>query len=161
MERGELAARVRRAGEAGVDDALWQAARPLWRRQWLPAASQLHIDRGSPEPRGFLSAERVAFAAAGAPDEAAAIVARAEAAREGRVRFFGSPEVAVGPNPDYDRDPFTGARWPATHGKRLDYRRATHGDPKWIWELNRCQELPLLCLAWRLTGDDRFAVSAG
>jgi hypothetical protein len=61
---------------------------------------------------------------------------------------------------DYWLDPHTGRRWPDVHGKRIDYRHVPVGDPKWIWELNRCQELPILAQAWLLTGDERYAVAA-
>ena len=33
-------------------------------------------------------------------------------------------------------------------------------DPKWIWELNRLQHLPVLAQAWLFTGDPRFAEAA-
>ena len=56
-----------------------------------------------------------------------------------------------------DVDPFSGRAWPRKHGKRIDYRRDGPGDPKWIWELNRCQDLPLLVAAMLLSGDQRYA----
>jgi hypothetical protein len=58
-----------------------------------------------------------------------------------------------------DTDPFSGSSWPRKHGKRIDYRRDGPGDPKWIWELNRCQDLPLLVSAMLVSGDQRYARS--
>ncbi|MBA2296639.1 MAG: alginate lyase family protein, partial [Actinobacteria bacterium] len=44
--------------------------------------------------------------------------------------------------------------------KRVDFRGAEIGDPEWIWELNRCQDFPLLTAAWLVSGDDRYADAA-
>src|SRR5665213_2139403 len=78
----------------------------------------------------------------------------------GRIRYFGYPEVQLNTPIDFTLDPHTGARWPAVHGKRTDYRHAAVGDPKWIWELNRCQFLTLLIEAWCLSGQDPYARGA-
>ncbi len=75
----------------------------------------------------------------------------------GRVQFFGYPEVDLGPEKDFGYDPLAEFRWPAIDGKRLDYRHIGGGDPKWIWELNRCQNLVLLIQAWLLTDENRYA----
>jgi hypothetical protein len=84
---------------------------------------------------------------------------RADALMAGTIRFFGYPEVCV-EDASGERDPFTGRRWPPRHGKRIDYRHQATGDPKWIWELNRCQDLPVLAAAWLLTGRDRYGEAA-
>ncbi len=73
----------------------------------------------------------------------------------GKVRFFGYPEVEL-PSPiDYSFDPLT-KRQVAGSVMRSSSTIGTQevGDPKWIWELNRCQELPVLVQAWLLTEDD-------
>ena len=44
--------------------------------------------------------------------------------------------------------------WPRRHAKRVDFRRGEVGDPKWIWELNRCRDLPLLAPRPCLPGTD-------
>src|SRR5437870_1090511 len=54
----------------------------------------------------------------------------------------------------------TGNRWPRRHGLMTDYRHQRIGDPKWIWELNRLQHVPLLLAAWLVTGDDALAEAA-
>ena len=77
----------------------------------------------------------------------------------GNVRYFGYPEVELQAPIDYNRDPS-----PGRPGRRATPRSSTTameiGDPKWIWELNRCQELPLLAQAWLVSGDERFAEEA-
>ena len=44
-------------------------------------------------------------------------------------------------------------------GGRIDHRVAS-SDPKWIWELNRLQHLPVLAQAWLFTGETRYAEMA-
>ena len=79
---------------------------------------------------------------------------------EGRVRFFGYPEVTLSAE-EVDVDPLSGFTWPSRHGKRVSYRSAGAADPKWIWELNRCQEIPVLVAAWLVTDDIRYGSAAG
>lgn len=85
------------------------------------------------------------------------LVAEAEEILAGRYRYFGYPSGQVSQPVDFDFDPFSRRSWPRQHGKQIDYRLARFGDPKWIWELNRLQELPLLAAASLLTDDDRYA----
>ena len=73
--------------------------------------------------------------------------------------MFGYPEVRL-ERPESDVDPFSGYVWPDRHGKRLDYRRVRTADPKWAWERNRCQELPLLVACWLLADDERYGRAA-
>ncbi len=73
------------------------------------------------------------------------------------MKFFGYPEVQLGRPINFGYDPHTNFQWPTRHAKRIDYRHIGGGDPKWIWELNRCQHLPLLVQAWLLTGDQQYA----
>lgn len=161
MGLSEIALRARRTLATALDDATWRHGRPLWRHAWHPPDSALFAERPALDsPLGFLTAERAASLAGELPEAADAAVARAEQVLTGRVNLLGYPEVVLPDPPDWSRDPFTGRTWPDRHGKLLDYRRAEYGDPKWIWELNRCQELPLLALAWRLSGDERFATAA-
>jgi hypothetical protein len=108
-------------------------------------------------PVGFLTSARAAGAEGGHQTELDELVNAATKVLDGRLTFLGYPEVVCGAPFSYLLDPFSGREWPLRHGKRLDYRRAEYGDPKWIWELNRCQFLPLLVEAWLVTDDDRFA----
>ena len=159
MGPAEVATRALRAIDARVDDATWTYARPLWRRRWSPPK----LARIAPDltrPLGFLDEANAAAANRVRPELAAQVQARADDLLSGRRQLLGYPPVEVAAPVDWTRDPQTGRTWPDRHGKRLDYRRSEVGDPKVAWELNRCQELPLLVLAWRLTGDRRYAEHA-
>ncbi|MER8653460.1 heparinase II/III-family protein [Mesorhizobium sp. M0847] len=62
-------------------------------------------------------------------------------------------------------DPVTGRLWPGpeTHTFDIDFRHATdRGDVKYVWEMNRLQQLPPLAAHLLLTGDDqsRAAIEA-
>ncbi|MGH3003151.1 MAG: alginate lyase family protein [Gaiellaceae bacterium] len=161
MDAREVAIRARRAIGSRADAGSLNVAPRLWRRTWEPSSDRILTNLACEDaPLGFIAPERVREAAAVVPDVSARLLLRAEAALDGRVRFFGYPEVRLDDSADLELDPFTGLRWPDAHGKLLNYRRAGAGDPKWIWELNRCQELPLLCLAWHLSGEVRFAKAA-
>jgi hypothetical protein len=161
MDSGEVVTRARRELANRFDAGLWNGARSSWNRRWEPKWDRITVTGAiASEPLGFLDAERAALAAATAPEAVPAVLGRAATVLDGRVRWFGYDAVLLDDPPDYVRDPFTGRRWPDVHGKLLDYRRAAAGDPKWIWELNRSQDLPLLCLAWHLSGERRFAVAA-
>ena len=160
MDAGEVMTRAQREVSNRVDAGLWRVARSGWQRRWEPAWARIGSGATFSAPLGFLTAERTALAAASAPDAAAGLLVHAAGLLEGRVRFFAYDEVQLDDPPDFTRDPFTGRRWPEAHGKLLDYRSAGGLDPKWIWELNRCQDLPLLCVAWQLGGERRFADAA-
>jgi hypothetical protein len=161
MDAREVSLRVDRLVRAAADAASLRMASTLWRRRWEPDVARIGLpDRAIDGPLGFLNPERVATATRADPAAVPAVVARAERSLRRQVQFFGYPSVQLAERPDFNLDPFTGRRWPDEYGKFIDYRRAEVGDPKWIWELNRCQELPLLCLVWRITGDARFAEGA-
>ena len=154
MSAGEVAHRAVRESRHGLDDLLYRAARPAWRATWRAPRAR---GRSPAAPVGFLTSGRAALVSTHAGPEAAEIGAAAERFLAGEVAYFGYPAVTLGDEVDFAQDPATGRRWPDRHGKRLDYRSRSHGDPKWIWELNRLQELPLLAQAWLLTGNDVFA----
>jgi hypothetical protein len=91
------------------------------------------------------------------PSGRAAVVAEAEALREGRFRFFSCTSMEVGFPPDWHRHPVSGARWPRVHWSLID-----DGDPtdvKWLWELGRFGFAYALARAFWLTGDDRHAAA--
>ena len=157
MDGREVGIRALRQVATRADATAWNIARPLWRRRTERVAIA-----GAPvaRPLGFLDPERAALVARTTPQATSALFAKAETVIGDRVRFFGYDEVQLEAPPDYTRDPFSGRSWPDVHAKLLDYRHADTGDPKWIWELNRCQELPLLCVAWLLSGERRFAETA-
>jgi hypothetical protein len=135
-----------RAGEAlPSDDAWWDDALAAFRR--------------ADDRPVLLDAGRARVIAAEAPEAVAAVVAAAERVVEGRVRYFGHPEVRLADPPDWHHDPLSDHRWPRVTAHRLDHRTAP-ADVKWIWELNRLQHLPWLAQAWLATGRDVFAETA-
>jgi hypothetical protein len=158
MRPPEVALHARRAVSHRLDAVGWSVARAVWRRRWEPSDRRLVDGANHPEaPLGMLSAERVSALAATLPAEVEALVEHAERWLDGRIPVLGYGEIEVrAAGPGLDRDPVSGRPWPASHGSLIDYRHDTPGDPKLIWELNRCQELPLLVLAWRATNDARF-----
>ena len=160
MSPAEIAARLRRSASHHLEDLAWRAVRPAWRHAWEPSIER--VSTGSlPEPaRGFLIRERAQGLSRRDPIAAARTIEAAERALEGRFRFFGYPEVELARPIDFSRDPFSDQRWPSRHSKTIDYRHGTVGDPKWIWELNRCQHFPVLVQAWLLSGEDRFVERA-
>jgi hypothetical protein len=161
MDAREVIVRAQHEVANRLDASLWHVARTGWQRRWEPAWNRIKsTDEIGSEPLGFVNAGRATLAAATAPEAVRGVIERAEAVLDGRARLFGYDAVQLDDPPDWVRDPFTGRRWPDTHGKLLDYRRTGGADPKWIWELNRCQDLPLLCFAWHLSGERRFADAA-
>jgi hypothetical protein len=146
--------------ETVTEDVVWRAAPGAWRRAWEPPLDRI-LDRGQilDAPIGPLSPARAALGGELAAAEADRVIAAARLIANGRAGYFGYPVVDV-PAGVVSRDPFTGRSWPDVHGKRLDYRRATGGDPKWAWEANRLQRLPLLSLAARLSGDGALDASS-
>jgi uncharacterized heparinase superfamily protein len=159
MSLREAAARSHRSIIHGADASAHRMSPRRWTMTWYPPVDRLLARPPLTLPIGPLTADRAELVRELVPQAAEAVGKRAEAVCEGRFRFLGYPEVQV----DFgsvDLDPFSGAVWPDRHGKRLDYRQASIGDPKWIWELNRCQDVPMLLAAWRLTNDDRFGRKA-
>ncbi len=114
--------------------------------------------RGAGRPV-FLDQRHASRLAEEQPAEVAAVVAEAERLLAGERRYLGYPATNVGRVIDWNHDPIADYRWPAVPARRIDHRRAP-SDPKWIWELNRLQHLPVLAQAWLFTGDDRFADEA-
>lgn len=85
-----------------------------------------------------------------------AVCARAERICQHRFRLLGCDEFQLGDEIDFLRSPETGHRWPRHHWIDIDLRAST-GDPKIIWELNRHQHLLWLGLAYCYTRDGRYA----
>ena len=153
MGLGEVAHRTGREARHRADDLVYARSHARWERKWQPPASEVVPSRVPRSTLGFLRAERAAATREADPEGARGILEAAEVVMEGRYGYVGHAEVLL-PSPiDYRRDPFTDRQWPTTHAKRLDYRNAPYGDPKWIWELNRLQELPLLAAGWLLSGE--------
>ncbi|MGU3499860.1 alginate lyase family protein [Mycobacterium sp. C31M] len=97
--------------------------------------------------------------AAKRPAAVARLVAEADRVLAGERAYFGYRSVNVGAVVDWNYDPITDFHWPAIAGSKVDHRTA-ESDPKWIWELNRLQQLPVLAESWLFTGDPRYAEAA-
>ena len=107
----------------------------------------------------LLDQDRARQVAADQPTEVAELLAEADRLIAGERSYLGYESVHVGPVVDWNHDPVTGYHWPASPGHRINHRVAT-SDPKWIWELNRLQHLPVLAQAWLFTGEPRYAETA-
>jgi len=85
-------------------------------------------------------------------------VVAAEKVCQRRFDLLGYYDLRFGDPIDWHLDPISGRRVPLVHWSRLNpLDRATVGDSKVIWELNRHQWLLGLGQAYRLTGDERYA----
>jgi len=89
------------------------------------------------------------------------LVARAEQLLAHRFDLLGSGPSELGPQIDWQRDFKTGRRWPDVHISRVPTVLGGGSDIKVPWELSRCQHLPLLCAAYRVSGDRRFLDEVG
>ncbi len=107
----------------------------------------------------LMDVRRARRIAAERPAEAERVIAEADRILAGERAYFGYPTANVGSVVDWNHDPLSGYRWPAMTASRIDHRVAT-SDPKWIWELNRLQHLPVLAQAWLFTGESRYADQA-
>lgn len=88
---------------------------------------------------------------------AAAVVAMAEEAVANRVDVFGIAHD-FGDRIDWHLDVKTGQRWPFRFWGDVDIRDGfTIGGVKFVWEPNRLYGLHILGLAYRLTGEEKYA----
>ena len=115
--------------------------------------------RCTTEGSALLDPYRAEYVAAQHPAAVAELLAEADRLLTGERTFFGYPAVNVGHAVDWNLDAVTGYRWPVITGNRIDHRVAP-SDPKWIWEHNRLQHLPLLAQAWLFTGAPHYAETA-
>jgi hypothetical protein len=160
MAPAEVLKHARRATTARIEDAAFRAARPVWRRRWR-VADRLPVAFDRTTSVGPLTQESVDLVVHELHASEVGIRAAATRWLEGRVSLLGYGDIEIGDaGPALDHDPISGRRWPARDGRLIDYRHDAPGDPKLVWELNRCQELPLLVLAGRLTGDERYTDAA-
>lgn len=154
----EVLYHVRGAAIGRLDDFAWRAAPSAWRRSWEPSSDRLFTSMPPSGPIGLLREDKVAVVHNAVPEAVEDVVAAARRWVTGAVDVLGYEGVHVArAGPLLDHDPLTGGAWPSRHGARLGYRHEPPGDPKLIWELNRCQALPLLVLASRLSGDGSLA----
>jgi hypothetical protein len=112
------------------------------------------------ETAGFL------WAPDGPPDLAARTAtlytAAADAILAGRLQIFELDDAAVGPEPEWNRDPRSKTLAPLTYGPDLDYRdERLVGDIKYVWELNRHLQWVTMAQAYRLSGQMRYLEGLG
>ncbi|HEV8601971.1 MAG TPA: alginate lyase family protein [Gaiellaceae bacterium] len=89
------------------------------------------------------------------------LVARADAVAAHRFDLLGSGPTELGPKIDWRRDFKGGRSWPLHHGSLMRLAHGDGSDVKVPWELSRCQHLPLLAAAHRLTGERRYLDEVG
>jgi hypothetical protein len=89
------------------------------------------------------------------------LLERAEQILAHRFDLLGSGPTDLGLQIDWQRDFKSGRRWPDAHISRVPVVLGGGSDIKLPWELARCQHLPLLSAAHRLTGDPRFLDELG
>jgi hypothetical protein len=76
----------------------------------------------------------------------------------GSVPAFGWTSFRTGWPADWLLDPVSGGRWPLAHWAGLDYRaHGELGDPRCVWEVNRCHHLVTLGRAFVLTREAKYA----
>ena len=122
-------------------------------RDWASLLQRFRDDVDRPILLGQERADRIAAAE---PAAVQALVGAADLLCTGERSYFGYPSTNIGKLVDWSYDPLSDYRWPATASRRIDYRAAS-SDPKWIWELNRLQHLPVLAQAWLFTGEPQYA----
>src|SRR5262245_29815551 len=92
------------------------------------------------------------------PHLPAILTAEAESVLRGQFDLLSYRGLPFGHPIDWHLDPISGRQAPRLHWSRLDpLDFATVGDSKIVWELNRHQWMVRLGLAYRLTGDERYA----
>lgn len=75
----------------------------------------------------------------------------------GELDVFNLDDYSLGVPPVWNKDPKTGTHAPLEFGKTLNYRdESIVGDIKYLWEPSRHLQLVSLCMAYKLTGDDRY-----
>jgi hypothetical protein len=93
--------------------------------------------------------------------ERAELLLRAEEILAHRFDLLGSGPTELGAAIDWQCDFKSGRRWPDVHISRVPVVLGGGSDIKVPWELARCQHLPLLSAAHRLSGERRFLDELG
>lgn len=152
-----LAWKLNRLKLMGAPEILWRV-RQLAQKK----ASKAGIGLAGKPPAPRL--ERFGAALVGANPaglDEAALRRAADAVLAGRWNVFALRDLNLGFPPQWNRDPKTGTQAPMKLGKAIDYRKeAVVGDIKYLWEPSRHLELVTLALAWRASGDQRYAAGA-
>jgi hypothetical protein len=93
--------------------------------------------------------------------ESARLLERARAILAHRFDLLGSGPTELGASIDWQRDFKSARRWPDVHISKVPVVLGGGSDIKVPWELARCQHLPLLAAAYRVSGDTRFLDELG
>jgi hypothetical protein len=91
----------------------------------------------------------------------ASVLERAETIVGHRFDLLGSGPTDLGAEIDWQLDFKSGRRWPMRHISRVPIAYGDGSDIKVPWELSRCQHLPLLAAAYRVSGDRRYLEEIG
>ncbi|MCB1152582.1 hypothetical protein KDL45_02945, partial [bacterium] len=91
------------------------------------------------------------------PEAAKNLIAQADEFLHDRYDILGSGPVTLGPKIDWNLDFVHNFRFPRRHYLRQPYVFDDPSDVKVPWEFARLQHLPVLALAYRLTGDEKYA----
>ena len=154
MERAEAWDRSRQAAAQR-----WDALLSKFGHQWPSGLRSAPVSR-----RGLFFVEPesvpqlIALLSQRLPDQAAALVDRAERILEHRFDLLGFKDLDYGKTMDWHLDRVHGKSAPRNAAFRVPYLAFNEvGDAKITWELNRHQHLVVLAKAYLLTGDERFA----
>lgn len=152
-----LAWKINRLKLMGVPEILWRVSQLVQKK-----STKIGVGLAVKPPAPALTRFGAAFVAE-TPEggDVAALCSAADAVLAGRWNVFAMRGMNLGFPPQWNRDPKTGTVAPMKLGKAIDYRReAVVGDIKYLWEPSRHLELVTLALAWRATGDQRYAAGA-
>jgi hypothetical protein len=155
MDRAEIAERIRQHAAARLDLVRYKAGANFAPRMQATVSGLQPRFFFSPDAfPGLCSKLRQVF-----PETAERIIERAERICEHRFDLLGYDAVDYGSEIDWHCDRVHGKRAPRKPWFRMKYLDfAEVGDSKVTWELNRHQHLVTLAKAFRLSGDQKFAV---
>jgi hypothetical protein len=152
---GSLAWQLRRLRVMGGAEIAWrvhQALKSLAQRYGFGLADWV------PRARGRSGRPWVLPLPAIESSDAIQTVASAVLLLQGKWSIFTMRNVALGFPPLWNRDPRTGTVASTSFGNSIDYRDASRvGDIKYLWELNRHQEMVTLAQAYKVTRNEAFA----
>jgi hypothetical protein len=89
------------------------------------------------------------------------LLERADAVAAHRFDLLGSGPIDLGTEIDWSLDFKSGRRWPLKHNLLIEPFFVDDSDIKVPWELSRCQHLPLLAAAFKLSGERRYLEEIG
>lgn len=93
-------------------------------------------------------------------EQAPSWIAEADKIMAGTMKVFNLSGYVLGNPPQWNIDPKTATVAPLYFGKTMNYRdEAVVGDIKYLWEPSRHIQLVPLCMAFRLTGEQRYLQS--